>query len=470
MDIFSVSSLAELPEAEAVRVRYDTRNTQIMVLFHAFALVVAAAHLEGVGTHGAADTMLRVAWMGLTVVFFVLFSRLRRLDQRRRARLPGTWVLDLVAARVERRRRALTMVALLLFYGAVLRQSAAIIVDGEPSDVNVWYVLLPFVVFPLRLVPAERLLLHAALFLAAVLGRLGMFGGGADSDSLMVSGMVNAIVLIPGLVANWRFRRKFLRDWREARGRHQDRIRMKKELEYARQIQLGMLPLVAPEVAGIDLSGYSLPAAEVGGDYYDYIPIGAGRIAVVAGDVAGHGFASGLMISGIKSCLWLLGDAMDDPAMVMGKLNVMVTETSRHHMRVTLSIVVVDAATGTLRISSAGQPPPLVYRAGSGAVEEVDVAALPLGSALQRTFPDRAVALEAGDCVVLYTDGLYELNGGRDGTSYGFERLAAAIARGPWTRAVELRDALLADLWAFRGDRPQEDDVTLVVLRYSGAP
>src|SRR6185295_429311 len=108
-------------------------------------------------------------------------------------------------------------------------------------------------------------------------------------------------------------RRRFLEVWRKEHSRHRERLRMREEIEYARKIQLSMLPQRAPELDWIDLAAASLPATEVGGDYYDYFHLADARLVLVLGDVSGHGLASGLLLSGVRSCLYLLEEELGSP-------------------------------------------------------------------------------------------------------------------------------------------------------------
>ena len=103
---------------------------------------------------------------------------------------------------------------------------------------------------------------------------------------------------------------------------------MREEFDTARRIQLSMLPQGPPNVSWIEVAAASLPATEVGGDYYDYFRISPSQIVVVIGDVAGHGLASGLLLSGVRSCLYLLEKDLASPVEVLDRLNHMVRRTT----------------------------------------------------------------------------------------------------------------------------------------------
>ena len=117
---------------------------------------------------------------------------------------------------------------------------------------------------------------------------------------------------------------------------------MREELADARRIQLSMLPEAPPRLGWLDLSGSSLPASEVGGDFYDYLPLDDGRCVVVIGDVAGHGVTSGLVLATLKAGLHLLRSDLTSPVVVFDRLDRMVCDTVRWRVIVTLLVAVFD--------------------------------------------------------------------------------------------------------------------------------
>jgi sigma-B regulation protein RsbU (phosphoserine phosphatase) len=240
---------------------------------------------------------------------------------------------------------------------------------------------------------------------------------------------------------------------------------MREEIDYARKIQLSMLPQAPPGVEWLDLAAASLPATEVGGDYYEYFQLGPSRLVLVIGDVAGHGLASGLLLSGVRSCLYLLEEELASPAPVFERLNHMVRRTTDKRTYVTLLCAVLDRAAERLEIVSAGHPPMLCFDSKSRQFREVGDGAPPLGTFLQASYEPVHTPLSSGDLLVFYTDGLVEARNVH-GQEYGDARLRKALARAADSRtAREIRDAVLGDLSNFKGDHEQLDDITLVVVR-----
>jgi sigma-B regulation protein RsbU (phosphoserine phosphatase) len=322
---------------------------------------------------------------------------------------------------------------------------------------------MPMLMLGFRLPVAELVLLHALLVIGAPI--TAFFGSSLGDDSLpfFISALVvNAMCLGIELFASRSLRRQVIAEWSTRRTSAQEQIRMRDELRYARELQLSMLPECAPSVPWTDLCAISIPATEVGGDYYDYFVDGQ-RVALVCGDVAGHGMASGLVLAALRSGFTLLRDSLYDPAAVLKRLHHLVAETSRRRMLVTVAVVLLDEVRRRATIASAGHPPVVIARA-DGTAETVDLYAPPLGVHLPVDIPQRTVDFRPGDVFVLHSDGIYETRNERDEV-YGLDRLTRIIREHASGSAEALRDAILADVDRFRGQAPQGDDVTVVVAR-----
>src|SRR6185295_3706760 len=165
------------------------------------------------------------------------------------------------------------------------------------------------------------------------------------------------------IIASRRVRKAVLRVWHERRVHADEVVRLRDELRYAREIQLSMLPEAPPPLDWVDVAGVSIPATEVGGDYYDYFVVGD-RLAIVSGDVAGHGLAAGIVLASIRSGFTLLRDSLTDPARVLRRLHDLIAETSRRRTLVTCAIVLLDRGKKNATIASAGHPPVIVRRNG----------------------------------------------------------------------------------------------------------
>jgi hypothetical protein len=332
-----------------------------------------------------------------------------------------------------------------------------------------WFLLLLVLAARLRLATSESVSLLAALYavLAArlILIHTLLMKQGFPAAELASLAIALAAAFAAAAVFAYRSRRRFLARWRSEAVRHRDRLRMKQELEYAREIQLSMLPLEAPEVPGLDIAALSLPATEVGGDYYDYFLLDGQRLAVVVGDVTGHGVASGLVLSGVRSGLNLLEDELGAPRLVLDRVNRMLKKISTPRMLMTLSMAVLDRRAREVVVATAAHPPALRLAAADGTITEIGRGSLPLGAMASTGYLEDRVAIAPGDVLLLYSDGLVETIDD-DEQQYGWGRLHEALMQAadePSAKAV--RDRILRDVWEFKGEAEQVDDVTMVVIR-----
>ncbi len=277
---------------------------------------------------------------------------------------------------------------------------------------------------------------------------------------------INALAAWAGWAITRRQTGRFVAEWSVASSRERESSRMREELEDARAIQLAMLPSSAPQVGWLELQGMSLPATEVGGDYYDFLPVDPDRVAVVVGDVAGHGVASGLLLSGVRAGLHLLRSDLAEPAPVVERLNLLVRDSGVSRLFMSLVVALFDRTAQQVRVVTAGHPPAMRFCAATGQVVILEASSPPLGTRLPPAFPQRDEALEPGDLWLFVTDGLLEATDPR-GRPFGEQRLveafAAAARRDPRPREVE--QAVLSHLAVFRGDNELQDDLTVVVVR-----
>ncbi len=322
--------------------------------------------------------------------------------------------------------------------------------------------LLPWFFVSLRISAADAMLLYGGYWAVTCLP-LGNLGIGTRTEFSGSKTAFAVCALVVSLVWTRVARKRFLGEWRREHFRARERLRMREEIDTARRVQTSMLPQKPPAVDWLEFAAASLPATEVGGDYYDYFKLSPSQVALVIGDVAGHGLASGLLLSGVRSCLYILEDQLASPALVLERLSPMVRRTTDRRMYVTLLEAVLDREAATLSVSTAGHPPLLWH--GSDGWEDVGKGAPPLGTFHEAHYEVETRPLSPGDLVVLYTDGLLKLRDG-SGREYGRARLVRALDRaGKGARASEIREAALSDLSLFRGGTETEDDMTLVIVR-----
>ncbi len=243
-----------------------------------------------------------------------------------------------------------------------------------------------------------------------------------------------------------------------------EKERLARELELAREIQEGLLPPTSSVHGEISMFAHFRPAAEVGGDYFDVIPLEGKRLIVAVGDVAGHGVSTGLLMAVVKSAMATLVHEGRGGVDLMQRLNALILENPRRHRTVTLLLVELDTSSpgGELRLTSAGHPPAFVISA-AGIVREELLSALPLG----HPWPDPpltvALPFPTGSRLVVYSDGLVEALDDH-GEALGYDGLKRSLTRHAALPAAELLRALLADLDRHVGAHSLGDDLTVLVV------
>jgi serine phosphatase RsbU (regulator of sigma subunit) len=237
--------------------------------------------------------------------------------------------------------------------------------------------------------------------------------------------------------------------------------RLESEIAIARTIQQKLLPPPEAEVAGVQVLAHFAPMAEIGGDYYDYLPMPDGRQAFALGDVSGHGLPTGLLVATAKAALSSLLEAGHVGSELFGRLNDLIHRSTdpRHYM--TLALLEYDPRTREGVLTNAGQLAP--YRISGLRVEAMSLPSFPLGLFPGRTFPSRRETLVAGDRVVFLSDGLIEAVDAHD-EPFGFERFETVLKDNAEAAPAILRDALLGAIAAHSGARPPDDDRTLLIL------
>jgi sigma-B regulation protein RsbU (phosphoserine phosphatase) len=240
-----------------------------------------------------------------------------------------------------------------------------------------------------------------------------------------------------------------------------DRVRVRDELEVARELQSELLPHRVPEVPGYGFAHSYRTANEVGGDYYDFTPLPDGRLALAVADASGHGMAAGLVMAIANATLETALDLDPEPQSVLQLLNRTLCRTGNRRTFLSLFYALLDPATGRLDSVCAGHPFPFLRRA-DGTVEELGCGGLPLGIREPIQPATSTTTLAPGDVLVFYTDGLVEATDPERKEAFGYERLQALVAEGGGPQ--DLHDRILAAFDAHTGGEPLLDDLTLVVM------
>ena len=244
-----------------------------------------------------------------------------------------------------------------------------------------------------------------------------------------------------------------------------NQVRMQSDLETAREIQRQLLPSGAREVPGLDLATAYVPARELGGDFYDLLPYGVGRLAIAVGDVSGKGTAAALYGSlAIGILRELVQDRKATPAEMLTLLNGRLLAARLDARFIAMQFVIYDAALRELSIANAGGTLPLLIH--DGQVSEINVGGMPLGLLPEADFDEIRLSLAPGDIVVFASDGVHEAMN-KEQEEFGIDRLKAILARvnpADPGYTVAQRVVKATDEHTGKGRAPH-DDRTLVVLR-----
>lgn len=237
------------------------------------------------------------------------------------------------------------------------------------------------------------------------------------------------------------------------------------EMGVARRIQVDLLPEDLPSIPNVRLEAYSLPAKEVGGDFYDVIALGGDRWALAIGDVSGKGVPAALVTAMSQTVLHLLAEAEDSPAKILTKLNAMLFRETPPGMFVSMFYGIWDKSAATLRYCNAGHEHPLRFMRRQNACQPIQCEGVALG-AVEDAAPflrDEEIHLDGGDFLLLYTDGVVEAKN-EDRKMFGLDRLQQDVERiAAFPRGRNL-DRLVDDIDRFVAGAEQHDDITMLSL------
>ena len=237
------------------------------------------------------------------------------------------------------------------------------------------------------------------------------------------------------------------------------------DLEVARQIQQSIMPDAAPPAAGFDIAGWNRPADQTGGDTYDFIDAGQGRIGIIAGDATGHGIGPALVAVECRALIRALIVGTTDLASILATTNTVLQQDLLGSRFVTLCLALLDVPSSTVTFASAGHGPLLFYRAAADTFEELAVSGPPLGLFDGMSYtPPPPIHLAPGDMFVVPTDGFYEY-ARHDGEFFGHDRIQDALRQHRGQSAEAMALALDAAVTAFAGGAPQLDDMTVVIVK-----
>lgn len=240
--------------------------------------------------------------------------------------------------------------------------------------------------------------------------------------------------------------------------------RVEQDLQLARQVQQAFLPSKPPEASGYGFYNYYLPADQVGGDYFDYIPLPGDRLAIIVADVVGHGVAAAMLMAKVSAETRYCLASHDDLAEAISLLNQRISSLNLRRF-VTFLCLKVELQTGKVDIVNAGHMLPIWMQTAKKSIFEPgdDEAGVPLGVMEDYQYENVTITLELGDELMLYTDGISEAPD-VDGNMFGIERLRNHSQRSDG--AIDLLGAsIIADVQEFTKNTRQADDMCLVIVK-----
>jgi sigma-B regulation protein RsbU (phosphoserine phosphatase) len=244
-----------------------------------------------------------------------------------------------------------------------------------------------------------------------------------------------------------------------------DRLSLKNDLEIAREIQKAMLPPGRFRAPGADVAGLSRPANTVGGDFYEILPLGDGRLVTAVGDVAGKGSPAALLMALLLAMMRTLVDERLEPAELMERLNIQVCRQAPGTRFITLFYSVFDMATGELTYVNAGHTQPLVLHA-DGSVAHLTDGGVALGMFEASTYMTGRLMLEPGDLLAIYSDGITEAEN-REGRPFDEGGLEEVLLAERHSNVAAIGAAVVRAVEVYTSDVRFADVLTLLLLRRS---
>ena len=242
-----------------------------------------------------------------------------------------------------------------------------------------------------------------------------------------------------------------------------EKQRMQEQLQIARQIQSRLFPRFLPRSSFVSFNGYSSPAIQVGGDYYDIL-VRKDDMLVAVADVSGKGVPAALLMTSVRSALRSIAKFHVDMRVLVRDLNKMLLEDLQDERFITMALAQIKKD-GETRLINAGHPPAIVV--SNNSVKTLHASCIPLGLREDLDCKVQITNLRKGDLLVIYTDGVIEARNEK-GEEYGIDRFSELILKNGHLSAEEIVKTIQRSLTEFMGEMPLHDDTTVVVLKYLG--
>jgi sigma-B regulation protein RsbU (phosphoserine phosphatase) len=243
--------------------------------------------------------------------------------------------------------------------------------------------------------------------------------------------------------------------------RRQER-QLERDIAMAREVQLRLLPTGAPSHPHAEMAVRFLPARTIGGDLYDFIEYGPNRTAIVLGDVSGKAAPAALFAALVSGIMRAAAAQQPGPAQMLTLLNDALQERKLESQYVTMLFALWSDENQTLQVANSGAVQPVFCRSGQSVTVKAE--GFPLGMFPDVTYEELSVATQPGDAIVFVSDGILDAENEKE-EMYGQDRLSGLLCASRDLPAVEIADAILADVARFQGSKDRFDDETIIVLR-----
>ncbi len=245
-----------------------------------------------------------------------------------------------------------------------------------------------------------------------------------------------------------------------------EKDKIERDLDLARKIQQGLLPKCIPEMNGLDICGQMVPAQQVGGDYFDLIPISGQKLYVIVGDVSGKGLSASLYMTKLQTMMQLACKTERSPKEILVEVNKSLYDSIERNWFITLTLALFDTEKKIVKFCRAGHMPILTARNGTVDVYKTQGLGLGLeiGIIFERTLIEQEISLKEGEIYAFFSDGITEaMNEKKD--LFGEDKLTELLKNQTSKRSAEIMNFVWDEIKTFRGQAPPSDDMTMVLVK-----
>ncbi|MEO8231834.1 MAG: PP2C family protein-serine/threonine phosphatase, partial [Ignavibacteriota bacterium] len=247
-----------------------------------------------------------------------------------------------------------------------------------------------------------------------------------------------------------------------------EKIKIERDLDLAKKIQQSLLPKHIPNLNGLDICGEMIPAMQVGGDYYDLIPLSDTKLFVAVADVSGKGLSASLYMTKLQTMIQLATQVSSSPKEILIEMNKRLYQSMERSWFITMTLALFDTENKTIKFCRAGHMP--LITANNGTVESIKTAGIGLGlekgEVFERTLQEVELKTKSNQIFAFFSDGITEAMNEKD-EMFGEEKLNGILKGKSNNRSAEVMNKIWSEVKLFRGSTPVNDDMTMVIVKVS---